>query len=68
MVIKLILIDTNFFINLLDTKDKNHEKAKKILKKIENKEKGVIDGVILESIAISGSLYGGKIATTYTIR
>jgi len=59
----LILVDTNFFINLLDTKDKHHEKAKKILRKIEHEEKGVTDGVILESIAISGSLFGGKVAT-----
>jgi predicted nucleic acid-binding protein len=63
VAIKLILVDTNFFINLLDTKDRNHKKAKKILKKIEDKEKGVTDGVILESIALSGSLYGGKVAT-----
>ncbi|GAA5818634.1 MAG: type II toxin-antitoxin system VapC family toxin [Methanobrevibacter sp. CfCl-M3] len=59
----MIILDTNFFINLLDTKDKHHERAKKILKKIEKKEKVVTDGVILESITISGSLYGGKKAT-----
>jgi len=60
---KLILIDTNFFINLLDTKDRYHERAVEILSKIENEEKYVTDGVIFESITISGSLYGGKIAT-----
>jgi len=59
----LILIDTNFFINLLDTKDRYHERAVEILSKIENEEKYVTDGVIFESITISGSLYGGKIAT-----
>ena len=59
----MILIDTNFFINLLDTKDKHHRKAKKILKKIENEEKVVTDGVILETMALAGSLYGGKVAT-----
>jgi len=59
----LILIDSNFFINLLDTKDKHHTKAKKILKKIEKQEKVVTDGVILESVTLSGSLFGGKIAT-----
>jgi len=60
---KLILVDTNFFINLLDTKDRYHERAVEILSKIENEEKYVTDGVIFESITISGSLYGGKIAT-----
>lgn len=60
---KLILVDTNFFINLLDTKDRYHERAVEILSKIEDEEKYVTDGVIFESIAISGSLYGGKIAT-----
>ncbi len=60
---KLILVDTNFFINLLDTKDRYHERAIEILSKIEDEEKYVTDGVIFESITISGSLYGGKIAT-----
>jgi predicted nucleic acid-binding protein len=60
---RLILIDTNFFISLLDKKDIHHEKAKTILQKIEHKEKIVTDGVILESITLSGSLFGGKIAT-----
>ena len=59
----MILIDSNFFINLIDLKDRNHGRAKKILSKIENKEKIVTDGVILESITLAGSLFGGKIAT-----
>ncbi|MEN6592616.1 MAG: type II toxin-antitoxin system VapC family toxin [Methanobacterium sp.] len=59
----MILVDTNFFINLLDTKDRHHGRAKEILSRIEHEEKYVTDGVIFESIAISGTLYGGKIAT-----
>lgn len=59
----LILIDSNFFISLLDKKNIHHKKAKKLLKKIENKEKVVTDGVLLESITLAGSLFGGKIAT-----
>ena len=50
-------------MNLLDTKDKHYEKAKKILRKIEYEEKVVTDSVILESITLSGSLFGGKVAT-----
>jgi predicted nucleic acid-binding protein len=59
----MILVDTNFFINLLDTKDKHHRRAKEILSQIENREKIVTDGVILETMALTGSLFGGKIAT-----
>ncbi|MDR1721565.1 MAG: PIN domain-containing protein [Methanobrevibacter sp.] len=59
----MILIDSNFFINLLDERDRNHKQAKKILEKISNKEKIVTDGVILETITLAGSLFGGKIAT-----
>lgn len=59
----LILIDTNFFISLLNKKDLHHKKAKKILQRIENQEKVVSDGVILESISLAGSLFGGKVTT-----
>ena len=47
----------------MNTKDKNHERSKKILSKIENKEKIVTDGVILESITLCGNLFGVKLST-----
>lgn len=61
---KLILIDSNFFIALINRKDQWHDKSKRIIDKIEHQEKMVTDGVITEAITLTGSLLGGKIAST----
>ena len=57
----MIFIDSSYFIALSSKKDQWHEKAVKLLDRIE-KEKNciVIDGVILETIAKVGYLGGGK--------
>ena len=61
---KLIFIDSSFFIALSNQKDQWHEKAIRLLDKIEtDKNCIVIDGVILETIAKVGYLGGGKKAT-----
>lgn len=60
----MIFIDSTYFIALSSKKDQWHQKAVKLLDKIENEENCiVIDGVILETIAKLGYLSGGKTAS-----
>ncbi|MDR2967365.1 MAG: PIN domain-containing protein [Methanobacteriaceae archaeon] len=57
----MIFIDSTYFIAVISQKDQWHEKAVKLLDKIENENNCiVIDGVILETIAKVGYLGGGK--------
>jgi len=58
----LILIDSNFFIALINENDQWNKRAVEILKQIKDEEKIVADVVILESISMIGKLFGGEIA------
>jgi len=58
----LILIDSNFFIALINENDQWNKRAVEILKQIKDEDKIVADVVILESITMIGKLFGGEIA------
>ncbi len=55
----MIFADTNFFIGLLDKKDKWHDQALALSESI-NEEMMVSDLVISESVTLAGSRSGGK--------
>jgi predicted nucleic acid-binding protein len=55
----MIFADSNFFIGLLDKKDKWHDQAL-ALSEIINEEMMVSDLVISESVTLAGSRSGGK--------
>lgn len=55
----MIFADSNFFIGLLDKKDKWHDQALALSESI-NEEMMVSDLVISESVTLAGSRSGGK--------
>ncbi|MBU4535234.1 MAG: PIN domain-containing protein [Euryarchaeota archaeon] len=56
----MIYVDSSFFIALALKNDQWHEKALKLIPKIENSEKMVSNLIISESVTLVGSLGGGK--------
>ncbi len=56
----MIFIDSSFFIALILENDQWHEKALKLLPKMEKSEKMVSDLIIVEAVTIVGSRAGGK--------
>ena len=55
----MILVDSSFFIGLVDKKDQWHKKAIMVLEKI-NEEMIVSDFIISESVTSIGNRSGGK--------
>ncbi|MEE9151934.1 MAG: PIN domain-containing protein [Thermoplasmata archaeon] len=55
----MILVDSSFFIGLVDKKDQWHKKAIRVLEKI-NEEMIVSDLIISESVTSIGNRSGGK--------
>jgi hypothetical protein len=56
----LIFIDSSFFIALILENDQWHDKALKLLPKMEKSQKMVSDLIIVEAVTIVGSRAGGK--------
>lgn len=58
----MILIDSNFFIGLVNNRDQWHSRAIELVDEIEHENRIVADLVIIEAITLTGSLLGGKVA------
>lgn len=56
----MIFIDSSFFIALILENDQWHDKALKLLPKMEKSQKMVSDLIIVEAVTIVGSRAGGK--------
>lgn len=57
----MVFVDSSYIVALVVEKDQWHEKAVKIIKKLDGKEKITTEAMIIESINLIGKCNGGKV-------